>query len=197
MTTEYQVFIKSLVKLPSPGKPLYDPHGDGEHEDPAMMVSSSRAIFVFISRILLRAFAMRRVVAVSGCRSAEHRAVAATSRSTNFGSRPRPRSPAGPFVGRHIFAQPFQVVLRSFMEDLARRFRISLHTRGLQTVFVLCRDPLICTFLLSPPTVGSSTGKAVGGWIAIYFFFRGSRAKRDLDRKMLRDACMSESVGTS
>ena len=34
LTTEYQVFMKSLVKLPSPGKPLYDPHGDGEHEDP-------------------------------------------------------------------------------------------------------------------------------------------------------------------
>ena len=34
LTTEYQVFMKRMVKLPSPGKPLYDPHGDGEHEDP-------------------------------------------------------------------------------------------------------------------------------------------------------------------
>ena len=34
LTTEYQVFMKSLVKMPSPGKPLYDPHGDGEDEDP-------------------------------------------------------------------------------------------------------------------------------------------------------------------
>ena len=34
LTTEYKVFMKSLVKLPSPGRPLYDPHGDGEHEDP-------------------------------------------------------------------------------------------------------------------------------------------------------------------
>ena len=68
----------------------------------AMMVSSSRAIFVFISRILLRAFAMRRVVAVSGCRSAEHRVAAATSLSTNFGSRPRPRSPAGPCPPPHL-----------------------------------------------------------------------------------------------
>ena len=34
LTTEYQVLMKSLVKLPSPGKPIYDPHGDGEHEDP-------------------------------------------------------------------------------------------------------------------------------------------------------------------
>ena len=32
LTTEYKVFMKSLVKLPSPGKPLFDPHGDGEHE---------------------------------------------------------------------------------------------------------------------------------------------------------------------
>ena len=34
LRTEYQIFMKSLVKLPSPGKPIYDPHGDGEHEDP-------------------------------------------------------------------------------------------------------------------------------------------------------------------
>ena len=34
LTTEYKVFMKSLVRLPSPGKPLYDPHGHGEHEHP-------------------------------------------------------------------------------------------------------------------------------------------------------------------
>ena len=34
LTTEYKVFMKSLVKLPSPGKPVYDPRGDGEHDDP-------------------------------------------------------------------------------------------------------------------------------------------------------------------
>ena len=34
LTTEYKVFMKSLVKLTSPGKPIYDPHGDGEHDDP-------------------------------------------------------------------------------------------------------------------------------------------------------------------
>ena len=34
LTTQYKVFMKSLVKLPNPGKPLFDPHGDGEHEDP-------------------------------------------------------------------------------------------------------------------------------------------------------------------
>ena len=34
LTTEHQVFMKSLMKLPSTRMPICDPHGNGEHEDP-------------------------------------------------------------------------------------------------------------------------------------------------------------------